>query len=105
MTVTIYDYKNNPRTIRITKPVAEISVEVISGDEIIEFTYSDGTKEEFDSCTGHRFANFYDGAYMLSDPVSIQKWIDYVPSENVKERIGTAAYERLNLFADIDEEI
>lgn len=70
----ILDYKNKRINLPIDlSKVDEITITIISGDEIADILYLDGTSEQYDS-SGERVINYYDGAYI---PYSIRRGIDY----------------------------
>ena len=70
----ILDY-NNERTnlsIDLTK-VDEITVTILTGDEVIDILYLDGTSDHYDSSDA-RITDYYDGSYV---PYSIRRGINY----------------------------
>ena len=64
MKATIYDYKNKPTIVEITKEVVNAVLLLISGDQVLFVKYKDGDEEEFDS-SSERFHSLYDGCWFV----------------------------------------
>lgn len=102
MKVSIYDYAN--REVEVNLPVDKIEditgiyVTVISGDEIVTFTFKDKNVLRVDS-SSHRIWDFYDGSYVVDTPEKIKKWIEF-------EYDGTCtmSYARQEALDEDDEE-
>ena len=61
MIFKIYDYANKPTEIDTgNKEIESILVKVISGDEIVTVTFTDGTKKTYDS-SNNRNIDYYVG--------------------------------------------
>ena len=92
MHLRIYEYKNRAKDIELPdKEIQTIDVTVLSGDEVVEVTFKDGSVEEYDS-SDSRLIDYYDGSYEVAEDI-IEKWMDFTPSG----RMG-ASYERRNQF-------
>lgn len=74
MTITIYDWDNEPTEVSLPEGVTKLTVQVVSGDEIIYYTDPE-TKQivQVDSSSNRR-QNFYDGEYDVTD---ISAWDEY----------------------------
>ena len=92
MKIKIYNYCNEVVEIDVVKEIKEIFVEVVSGDEIINIEYEDGSYEFFDSSHNSRLMNFDDGCYTIKKD-KINEWNDF---KFTKGR--TFSYERLYKF-------
>lgn len=70
----ILDYKNKCMNLPIdlTK-VDEIMVTILTGDEVVDILYLDGTSDHYDS-SEERYTSYFDGSYI---PYSIRRGIDY----------------------------
>lgn len=98
MIIKIYDYRNDTKEITLPdKEIAEIFVNILSGDETGFVKFMDGTKIKFDASDA-RFTDYYDGMYTLEGE-NIKKWIDFKPSGN-----RTVSYERQGAFDTEDIE-
>lgn len=66
MKIKILDYKNKAKEVDVgeLKDIRKMTVKVITGDEILNVTYKDGTDKIFDS-SDDRMRSFYDGNYEL----------------------------------------
>lgn len=94
MTVYIYDYANDAIEIELPdKEIVEIFVSIITGDEIVTFTFEDGTEDSFDSCPNGRIRQFNDGFYFVEGKENIKRWLDFEPSP-----LRTASYKRKQIF-------
>lgn len=92
MIMTIYDYDNTAVEVELLdKPIAEIYVCILSGDETGNVTFEDGENISFDASSG-RIWDFYDGSYRVRGDV-IREWIDFKPTDG-----ETASYERIEMF-------
>ncbi len=70
----ILDYKNECMNLPIDlDKVDEITITILSGDEVIDILYLDGSSDHYDS-NNERITSYYDGSYI---PYSIRKGIDY----------------------------
>lgn len=95
--VKIYDFQSEAVKIEIPdKEICGISVAVLSGDEVVEFEFMDGTVIHEDS-SKTRLHNFYDGSYFVEGE-NIEKWLAYKPSGK-----RTASYERQEMFEEEEE--
>ena len=74
MKVSIYDYAN--REVEVNLPVDKVEditgiyVTVITGDEIVIFTFKNGNNLKVDS-SSYRIWDFYDGSYVVEKPKKI----------------------------------
>lgn len=92
MYLRIYDYKNRAKDIELPdKEIQTIEVTVLSGDEVVEVTFKDGSVEEYDS-SDSRLMDFYDGSYEVAEDM-IKKWMNFTPSGRI-----TASDERRDQF-------
>lgn len=91
MTFKITDFKNNKKVIITNKPITNIHVLILSGDEVITINYEDGTFEKVDSCDIGRLIPYYDGQYTVSKQL-LQQWI-------ALEELSS--YERQNKFDEL----
>ena len=74
MKFKITDFANNKKEVIVEKPIFNINVLILSGDEIVTINYEDGTFEEIDSCNDGRLIDYYDGQYMVPKHL-LQQWI------------------------------
>ena len=65
MKITILDYKAKQVEVDIGNidDVLLIDMEVVSGDEVLNVTYKDGSRKYFDSCDTFRLMSYDDGSY------------------------------------------
>ena len=92
MYMRIYDYENQAKDIKLPdKEIHMISVIVLSGDEIVTVSFSDGSFEKHDS-SGYRITDYFDGAYDVTGD-RIKDWMNYKPSGK-----RTCSYERMDRF-------
>lgn len=66
MKITILDYSDRKKEVDVgeLKDIRKMTVDVITGDEILHVTYKDGSEKIFDSADD-RSRDFYDGNYEL----------------------------------------
>lgn len=66
MVIKILDYKSRANEVNVgeLKDIRKMTVEVITGDEILIVAYKDGSYKRFDS-SDDRTRDFYDGDYEL----------------------------------------
>lgn len=90
--VDIYDWANVKRTVVIPdKPLAEIQINIISGDEVVKFIYEDGMIR---TCDASRTRNYSDFQYSYHvEGKNIEKWMNFVPGS--KKNI---VYQRYDVF-------
>lgn len=74
MKFKITDFANNKKEVIVEKPIFNINVLILSGDEIVTINYEDGTFEEINSCGDGRLIDYYDGQYMVPKHL-LQQWI------------------------------
>ena len=92
MIIAVYDYDNVKTEITLPdKEIVEIYVHVLSGDETGCVKFADGERVWFDA-SDCRMHSYDDGAYFVEGE-NIQKWIDFIPSEQ-----GTVSYNRMREF-------
>ena len=97
--ITIYDYRDEAVEAEIPdKPIKEIRVTVISGDEVCYIEYEDGTSVEVDS-SHDRILHFLDGVYLIDGEDEINRWLNFTPSYSI-----AASYERRDMFDNDDLE-
>lgn len=71
----IYNYENKAVEISIDfNKVDEITVTILSGDEVLDILYLDGSSEQFDS-SNDRITNYFDGTYI---PYSVRRGINFL---------------------------
>lgn len=68
----IMDYRciKVPVKIENFEEVVRLTIEVVSGDEILHILYKDYTEKEYDSCYmlgDFRITGYYDGEYVIYD--------------------------------------
>ena len=93
MKFNIYDFNDNIKIVDTKdRDIERITVDVVSGDEVVYIEYKDGGTEKRDS-SHDRFINYYDGHYTLSGD-RLAEWL------NFKAREGEVAisYNRLEMF-------
>ena len=66
MKIKILDYRSREKEVDVgeLKDIRKMTVDVITGDEILYITYKDGSGKRFDS-SDDRTRDFYDGNYEL----------------------------------------
>ena len=72
MYILDYDNKCTNLPIDLSK-VDEITITILTGDEVADILYLDGSSDHYDS-NNERMTNYYDGSYI---PYSIRRGIDY----------------------------
>lgn len=96
MKFNIYNYDNVSTSVDTgDKEIEYITVEVITGDEVIHIHFTDGTRSHYKSDVA--LVDFYDGDYVVPKE-RIQEWIDL---EKVTNK--TISYYRLEVFEKDDE--
>lgn len=91
--MNIYDFMNNTRHIDLPlKKIEHIYVMVLSGDEVVNIVFEDGTSELYDA-SRDRFHDFFDGDYIVEGD-EIKEWINFIPSG------GRYAHQRMEKFKD-----
>lgn len=99
MTITILNYQNVKKEVEVgeLKDIRSMTVSVVTGDEILNVTYKDGTEKRFDSCeVGDRTKDFFDGEYVLYDTTT-EPEINELENEEWKNRDN---YSYLNEYGD-----
>jgi len=84
MKIKILDYTDQPQEVDVgeLENIKQITMSIISGDEILDVEYFDGKTKIFDSCSNDRILDFDDGNYILySEEESINRlndprWLD-----------------------------
>lgn len=74
--ITIYDWNNQARQCKLSKPISEIKeivVVVLSGDEVIEVRFKDSSTEFYDASDDRAFG-FRDGTYTVPEE-DIERWM------------------------------
>lgn len=90
----IYDYAN--RAVEVDtqgKEIDHINVTVLSGDEVVNIYFSDGTKIYKDS-SDCRTLSFFDGQYEI-DKENVEKWDNFKFGNT---GIFTMSYDRMDYF-------
>lgn len=83
MKFNIYDYADQPVEIETqNKPIEEIFVQILSGDETIVVTYADNDEDEFDS-SNDRITSYNDGFYVVSKQ-HLNEWMNWKPQKGEK---------------------
>ena len=85
--IKIMNYNSSKVPVKIENfdNVVRLTIEVISGDEILHILYKDYTEETYDSCYmlgDYRFCDFNDDEYIIYDTT---KNIDYINSWNKRK--------------------
>lgn len=99
--MVIYNYANEETSIDLpNKPIKEINVIIISGDEVVAINFEDGEELEFDS-SNCRLIQYYEGFYIVEGE-KIDEWLSFHPD---KKSIYTFAQQRKILFDnEVDDE-
>ena len=93
MKFKIYDFENKAAEVDVDKKIVDhITVIVLSGDEVVNVFYKDGTHEEFDS-SNVRGTDYYDGMYEVCG-TELFKWLIWLP----EDENGVFSYQRLRRF-------
>lgn len=80
MKFNIYDYADQPIEIETQdKPIEEIFVQILSGDETIVVIYADDDEDEFDSAND-RIESYNDGFYIVTKEF-LDEWMNWKPQE------------------------
>lgn len=82
--IYIFNYANQPCLVEIPsfgvertiEDIERITVEILSGDEIVTIRFKDGFEYTADS-SSERTYSYYDGEYELTKKESIISWLDY----------------------------
>ena len=100
MTIEILDYKNRKKEVDVgeLKDIRKMTVDVVTGDEILNVTYKDGSEKRFDS-SENRYKNFYDGDYELYN-TETEPEINELENPEWLERTN---YSYLNEYGDTSE--
>lgn len=64
----LYDYTDEAHEFDVDlddKNIVFAILQVISGDEVLDVVYKDGTSDTFDADTNYRFQDFLDAAYVI----------------------------------------
>ncbi len=80
MYILDYDNKCTNLPIDLSK-VDEITITILTGDEVADILYLDGSSDHYDS-NNERMTNYYDGSYI---PYSIRRGIDYYDAWSERE--------------------
>lgn len=93
MRCKIYDFEDNGKFVRENKEIDYITVQVLSGDEVLYIYFKDGTHRKIDS-SDTRERDYFDGEYDVCSDQLI-KWIEFqfIPSSKMRK-----SYQRLNFF-------
>jgi hypothetical protein len=91
MKLEIMDYESNRKVVEIgdLETIADIIMQIISGDEVATVFYKDNTVAYFDSSNSRCF-DYHDGWYHLYDHEANDNWLF---SEDFKNR--TRSYDML----------
>ena len=91
--IVIYNFENRAVICPIPdgKQIQSIEVDVITGDEIVDILFTDGTSLHFDS-DDSRIIGCYDGGYDV-DGDEIERWASFKPTKS-----RTASYKRMAMF-------
>ena len=100
MKIKILDYKSRPKEVDVgeLKDIRKMTVDVITGDEILNVTYKDGSEKRFDS-SDDRCRNFYDGNYELYNTETEPEIIEL----RNPEWLNRTNYSYLNEYGDTSE--
>ena len=81
--ITIMDYNDKKTDIKIDnfEDVVRLSINVVTGDEILNVLYKDYSEEEHDS-NDYRMSDLHDDSYCIYDTT---KDIDYIENWNKRE--------------------
>lgn len=92
MKIAVYDWDNKETVVEIgNKKIERVLVRVLSGDEVVEVFFENGSSVIVDS-NNQRTLDFFDGEYELVGH-NIDKW-----NRHSKEQEKTTSYSRLELF-------
>lgn len=91
--IVIYNFENRAVICPIPdgKQIQSIEVDVITGDEIVDIFFADGTSLHFDS-DDSRITDYYDGGYDVKGD-AIERWASFKPTKS-----RTASYRRMAMF-------
>ena len=99
MTLTIYDFTNAKRKIKIPAESVEdidfIQITVLSGDETGIVLLKNGNIIHFDA-SDCRVRDFHDGSYCVVETEKIKQWLEYKPTHTDAD---AASRERLKIFS------
>ena len=100
MKIKILDYKSREKEVDVGEldGIRKMQVNVVTGDEILNVTYKDGSEKRFDS-SDDRTRDFYDGNYELYNT-------ETEPEINELENpewLNRTNYSYLNEFGDTSE--
>lgn len=97
MITSIYDCNNFSKKVILPddKLIVAIEVSILSGDEVVTFSFDDKTSSTFDS-SNSRNLSFFDSAYTLETEDDILKWLNFTPPKNCI----SAAYCRRDMYID-----
>lgn len=83
MKFNIYNYADQPVEIETqNKPIEEIFVQILSGDETIIVTYADGSEDDFDA-DDTRITSYDDGFYVVTKQ-HLKEWMNWKPQKGEK---------------------
>lgn len=96
MDFLIFDYNNQAKTVHTdpNKTIEHLTVDIISGDEIVFIAYTDGTYDSVDSTITPRIMDFYDGGYIIT-PDEIEDWVAAADNQiNADSQNHVISYQR-----------
>lgn len=110
MKITLYDYKDAVKEIDCPQVEIDnidyIKVVVLSGDETISIKLKNKIHAAIDSeyliegfdfdASDNRRIGYMDGGYILKSKEAIERWLNFVPKDDV---FNSISYERLEEFA------
>lgn len=100
MKASVYDYNNVAKIVDLPEidSILSISVDIITGDEVVTFKIKDGAPIRVDACNCKRLATYRDYSYIVEGKDDIRRWLNYVPPRNCI----CVAYDRHYKFYDYD---
>ena len=100
MVIKILDYKSRGKEVDVgeLKDIRKMTVDVITGDEILNVTYKDGSYKRFDS-SDDRTRAFYDGNYELYNTETEPE----INELDNPEWLNRTNYSYVNEFGDTSE--
>lgn len=100
MKASVYDFNNDAKIVDLPDidSILSISVDIITGDEIVVFEIKDNAPIRVDACNCRRIINCLDYSYVVEGRDNIRRWLNYSPPRNCT----CAAYDRRNKFCNYD---
>lgn len=100
MKASVYDYNNVAKIVDLPDidSILSISVDIITGDEIVTFEIKDNAPIRIDACNCRRTIDYLDYSYVVAGKDNIRRWLHYLPPRNCI----CVAYDRYYKFWNCD---